>query len=56
MFTSRPGGPSRSIDVPVGVLAEAAGRFGTPLYLYDISALLADARAIEEAFPDPWIR
>ena len=56
VFTSHAGGPSRSIDVPVGVLAEAAGRFGTPLYLYDISALLADARAIEEAFPDPWIR
>jgi diaminopimelate decarboxylase len=35
---------------------EAARRFGTPLYLYDLDRLRADARAISDAFPDPWIR
>ncbi|MEO6349182.1 MAG: hypothetical protein ABIP53_00865 [Candidatus Limnocylindrales bacterium] len=34
----------------------AARRFGTPLYLYDLPRLRADARAIREAFPDPWVR
>ena len=31
-------------------------RFGTPLYLYDLDRLRADARAVRDAFPDPWIR
>jgi len=35
---------------------KAAKRFGTPFYLYDIGRLRADARAIREAFPDPWLR
>ena len=35
---------------------EASVRFGTPLYLYDLDRLRADAHAISEAFPDPWIR
>ncbi len=35
---------------------KAAKRFGTPVYLYDIERLRADARAIREAFPDPWLR
>jgi diaminopimelate decarboxylase len=41
-------------------LAEAAlaavRRFGSPLYLYDLPRLRADATAIREAFPDPWLR
>ena len=35
---------------------EAAERFGTPLYLYDLGRLRADARAVRAAFPDPWLR
>lgn len=34
----------------------AAGQFGTPLYLYDLAGLRADAGAVAAAFPDPWIR
>jgi diaminopimelate decarboxylase len=34
----------------------AATRFGTPLYLYDLPRLRADATAMREAFPDPWLR
>jgi diaminopimelate decarboxylase len=34
----------------------AASRFGTPLYLYDLDRLHADARSIATAFPDPWLR
>lgn len=34
----------------------AARRFGTPLYMYDLPRLTADAAAIRRAFPDPWIR
>jgi diaminopimelate decarboxylase len=34
----------------------AASRFGTPLYLYDLDRLHADARSITAAFPDPWLR
>jgi diaminopimelate decarboxylase len=34
----------------------AAGQFGTPLYLYDLPRLRADAAAVAAAFPDPWIR
>jgi diaminopimelate decarboxylase len=34
----------------------AARRFSTPLYLYDLERLRADARALRDAFPDPWIR
>jgi diaminopimelate decarboxylase len=34
----------------------AAHRFGTPLYLYDLPRLRADARTIRDAFPDPWLR
>jgi diaminopimelate decarboxylase len=41
-------------------LAEAArravARYGSPLYLYDLERLRADARAIGQAFPDPWLR
>ncbi len=34
----------------------AAGRFGTPLYLYNVPRMLADAAAVRDAFPDPWLR
>ncbi|CAN5704338.1 diaminopimelate decarboxylase [soil metagenome] len=34
----------------------AAEQFGTPLYLYDLRRLAADAQAISAAFPDPWLR
>jgi diaminopimelate decarboxylase len=39
-----------------GALREAAGRYGTPLYLYDLPRLAADGAAIRAAFPDPWLR
>jgi diaminopimelate decarboxylase len=35
---------------------EAAARFGTPLYLYDLERLRDDAQAVAAAFPDPWLR
>jgi diaminopimelate decarboxylase len=35
---------------------EAAARYGTPLYLYDLDRLRLDARAVVAAFPDPWLR
>lgn len=35
---------------------EAVEQFGTPLYLYDLARLRADARAVREAFPEPWLR
>ncbi len=37
-------------------LRAAAGRFGTPLYVTDATALLAAADELRAAFPDPWIR
>ncbi|CAN5820675.1 diaminopimelate decarboxylase [soil metagenome] len=43
-----------------GELAEAARsaarRYGSPLYLYDLARLRDDARAVSEAFADPWLR
>jgi diaminopimelate decarboxylase len=35
---------------------EAADRHGTPLYLYDLARLEADASVLRQAFPDPWLR
>ncbi len=35
---------------------EAARRFGTPTYLYDLGTLERDAAAVAAAFPDPWLR
>ena len=35
---------------------DAARRYGTPLYLYDLDRLRADAAAVAAAFPDPWLR
>jgi diaminopimelate decarboxylase len=37
-------------------LRRAARRFGTPLYVTDLSALAAAAAEVREAFPDPWLR
>lgn len=34
----------------------AVQRFGTPLYLYDLARLRADALAVRDAFGDPWLR
>jgi len=34
----------------------AAPSAGTPAYLYDLTTLDADARALAAAFPDPWLR
>jgi diaminopimelate decarboxylase len=45
-----------SFPTDPGALRRAARRFGTPLYLTDLSALAASARDIREAFPDPWLR
>ncbi len=38
------------------VARQAARRHGTPLYLYDLSRVRADARGVAQAFPDRWIR
>jgi diaminopimelate decarboxylase len=37
-------------------LVRAARRWGTPLYLYDLPRMDADAARIRAAFPDPWLR
>jgi diaminopimelate decarboxylase len=37
-------------------LRAAAGRFGTPVYLTDETAVAAAAEELRAAFPDPWIR
>ena len=37
-------------------LVRAARRFGTPLYLTDVSALEAAEAELRDAFPDPWLR
>lgn len=42
-------------SLPEAALA-AARRYGTPLYLYDLVRLRADAQAVAQAFPDPWVR
>jgi diaminopimelate decarboxylase len=38
------------------VARQAARRYGTPLYLYDLGRLRDDARGVAAAFPDPWLR
>jgi diaminopimelate decarboxylase len=38
------------------VARQAARRYGTPLYLYDLGRLRDDAREVSAAFPDPWLR
>jgi diaminopimelate decarboxylase len=42
--------------VPVEDLVRAARAFGTPAYVVDLAAVGAAAAAVEEAFPDPWVR
>jgi len=39
-----------------GALREAAGRYGTPLYLTDAATVDAAVDELTSAFPDPWIR
>jgi diaminopimelate decarboxylase len=39
-----------------GALCRAALRFGTPLYVTDLSILARAARDVCDAFPDPWVR
>lgn len=39
-----------------GHLAEAAHRFGTPLYVIDTGVVAEAAAAVEAAFPEPWVR
>jgi diaminopimelate decarboxylase len=34
----------------------AARRFGTPAYVTDLEVLATAARAVTEAFPEPWLR
>lgn len=56
----RANGPSlahadRLAAVAVG-LRRAARRYGTPVYVTDIAALVAAADRLSAAFPDPWIR
>ncbi len=38
------------------VCRRSARKHGTPLYLYDLPRLEADAAALTSAFPDPWLR
>jgi diaminopimelate decarboxylase len=37
-------------------MRRAARRLGTPLHVYDLDRLHADAAAVAEAFADPWLR
>ena len=37
-------------------IRNAARRYGTPCYLYDLPRLDADAARLTAAFPDPWLR
>jgi diaminopimelate decarboxylase len=37
-------------------LVRAARTFGTPVYVVDVGAVDRAAAAVEDAFPDPWIR
>jgi diaminopimelate decarboxylase len=39
-----------------GALRRAARRFGTPLYVTDLTTLAEAAADVRSAFPDPWLR
>jgi len=39
-----------------GAALAAARRYGSPVYLYDLARLRADAAAFRTAFPHPWLR
>ena len=41
---------------PAEALVRAAHRFGTPVHVTSVGALADAARALEAAFPDPWLR
>jgi diaminopimelate decarboxylase len=43
-------------QVPVEALTQAAEKFGTPVYVTDLSVLRECADEVRRAFPDPWIR
>ena len=40
----------------VAPLCLAARRFGTPVYVTDVTSLAGAAASVRDAFPDPWIR
>ncbi len=52
--------PAAAAALVKPTLAEAAtravARHGSPLYLYDLARLRRDARAVQAAFADPWLR
>jgi diaminopimelate decarboxylase len=56
---ARESGAGAAADRPGAIsdgLRRAAARFGTPLYLTDVTAIDASAREVVAAFPNPWIR
>jgi diaminopimelate decarboxylase len=46
---------SRTIAELTDVLASAADRFGTPVYVMDMTSVAAAARQVEDAFGSPWL-
>jgi diaminopimelate decarboxylase len=46
---------SRTIAELTDVLASAADRFGTPVYVMDMTSVAAAARNVEDAFGSPWL-
>ncbi|HEX4063988.1 MAG TPA: hypothetical protein VHY58_23490 [Streptosporangiaceae bacterium] len=46
----------RRMDELGPLLAEAAGRFGTPVYVVDLPSVAAAAQQVESAFGAPWVR
>lgn len=46
---------SRTIAQLTDALASAADRFGTPVYVMDMTSVAAAARQVEEAFGSPWL-
>jgi diaminopimelate decarboxylase len=49
-------GEAAAPAVLAAMARQAARRYGTPLYLYDLGRLRDDARTLSHAFPDPWLR
>jgi len=45
----------RDLDKLGPLLAEAAGRFGTPVYVVDLPSVAAAAQQVESAFGPPWV-
>jgi diaminopimelate decarboxylase len=48
-------GPDR-LPAIADALRLAARRFGTPVYVTDLTSLATAAATVSEAFPDPWLR